>query len=307
MSKENKLAEVSSNAIVPEQLLHYVNLVSDVKSKIVGQCLVHFNDDVAIVIGFPLDGREEQLSPSVLSRTLDELSSRKDLQRISVLAPFRPASAPEWATCFTNAYLCVPLPFTNERPKGFYGLLAAKPKTGMPVEIEKWTKEHEKIAKEFTHMRNLSAGSKQMFEGLEDYLEANPGTRLFTTRNDNGQLMGCLVGDFTSKETAFYMLAFEAPTAPPQASDSLMRAFIDEAGKQGKKRMVLGLQVDRTLTQRYKDKWGATEFCPLVQTTWEVNESGKAQARAYKNEMSKRAANLRNEPLLFKLKRWIGL
>ena len=307
MSKENKLAEISSNAIVPEQLLHYVNLVSEVESKVVGPCLVHFNDDTAIIIGFPLDGSGKQFGAAQLSKTLDELTGRKDLQRVSVLAPFRPTSAPEWSACFANGYQGLELPFKNERPKGIGGLLAAKPKTGMPVKIENWTKEHAKIAKEFMRMRNLSAGSQQMFEGLEDYLKANPGTRLFVARNEDGQLMGCLVGDFTSRETAFYMLSFNAPTAPAAAADSLMRAFIDEAEKQGKKRLVLGLNVDRNQTQQYKDKWGARELFPLVQTTWELNESGKAQARYYKKEMANRADKLRNEPLLLKLKRWIGL
>lgn len=307
MSKEIKLADVPKKAVMTDQLLNYVNVVAELKSKIVASCLVHFKEDTAFLVGYPLDGSIEPISAARLAKALSEITSDKELQRVIVVAPFRPAQAPEWAPSAGHNYLSIELPYDEKRPRGLGGLFAAKPRPTMPVDAETWSEEHAALAQRFAEQRNLNASSQQIFKNLETYLKNTPEAVLFCVRNQKGELLGCLVGDFTSESTAFYMLSFNEAKAGREALDSLMRALIAEAERRDKKRLLLGLDVDRNLTRDYKDKWGAQNLMPMVQTSWELNESGKAQARYYKQEMGRRAEAERNAPLLVKIKRWIGL
>ncbi len=308
MSNEMTLGQAASQAIMPEQLVHYVSSISDSKAKMVGPCLVYFREDVAIVVAYSLDGNPQAMTQAKLGKTMDELAKRKDLERVIVHAAFAPSMAPKWAKMGQEAFWQIGIPYRKKRKKGIMlELFGKEPAPDMPVTKETWGPEHDGLVEAFVGgSKPLNASSLTTMQNLSKYVTANQGATLFCARDKKGKLTAALVADFTSAHTAFYMISFSIPNAPREAEDSLMKALIDEATDQGKKRINIGLG-NGPKTKDHKDKWGAEPFLPFVETVWELGDSGKAQALYYEREMARREQAKKNEPPLKKLIRWIGL
>ena len=324
MPNEISLNDICRKAFIPQQLTHYSMLIApESKARVVGDCLVYFRDDVAIVVGYPIDGNMRDLSPAQIDRTIAELSNRKNLERIVVLAPIRPETAPVWAPSHQSAYWYVSFPYKISEPKsgldslftkpskegvkGFMEGLRSRPaKLGMPVNLEKWNDDIEALTQTYLNDKSLNQGSRYMFEKLEEYTVSCPDSRIFTTRKSNGEFDSCIIADFTSENTVFLMMGFGVPKPDPASEDSLMKAFFDAAIKEGKKRANLGMAINSKM-DHYKKVWGATPYLNMIETIWEVGESGIAQAKYYEKEMARRATARNKENVLLKLKRWIGI
>lgn len=307
MSKEITLNKVATQALMPEQLVHYVKSISDSRPRVIGQCLVYFREDVAIVVGFSSDGDPRSMSQGTLGQTLDNLRKRDDLERVIVHAPFAPNSAPKWAKVGQDNFWQIRLPFKPKRKKGLMVELFGKdPTPTMEVTKEIWGAEHDALAELFIMQQPLNASSMMTMQNLDKYLADNPGTGLFCVRDKKKQLQGCLVADFTSEHTAFHMVFFSIPNPPRAVEDSLVKALIDEATAQGKKRVNVGMGHNPKIKE-YKNLWGAEPFLPFVETVWEVGDSGKAQALYYEREMARRKEAEKNSSPVKKLVKWIGL
>jgi hypothetical protein len=82
--------------------------------------------------------------------------------------------------------------------------------------------------------RGLEAGTRHIFRQLPTYLQASPGSLLFSARRTDGRLAAFCVGEFVSLSTAFFMFCFrDRDLAPPGSTDFLLAELLDEASRRG--------------------------------------------------------------------------
>lgn len=303
MSKEEQWQKITRQALVPDQLLPYATLVSGNKPKIIADNLVYFRDDVAIVIGFPSNGDLRGLTPKQLYPTINEVLRIKGLERIIVLSSMRPEMAPEWAKFGQSEYWCIDVPYRPQR-KGL-ALLSPKPSQNDTAVEDTWGEDHDKLARRFAEKHNLGEGARQMLLKMREYIEINPDAKLYSVRNKKNTLMACVIADFSSAHTAFYMLGFSDHYALPSTDDAIIFAILREAEKRGQKRLQLGLGNNPKMRD-YRAKWDARAFMPIMETAWELGESGESQAKYYVKEMARRREEERNAPMWKKIVRWIN-
>ncbi len=227
------------------------------------------------------------------------------VERITVLAPCRPAAAPHDAVSSTDHYWGLPLPVrppagragqkwrnTLLRAQRDVTLESSDPAapgtdaspfrehtrknnreneriTGPKIHLgaEQWTREHGELVESFLRSRPLGPGSATLFRRIGAYLEAVPDALLFSARSASGRLEGLCVGDCSALSTAFYLFAFRRPDSPPGTADLLLSALAETATARGHSRLNLGLGINPGIAF-FKRKWGATPILPHVETSW---------------------------------------
>ncbi len=271
------LDDMAVRALVPEQLPHYVQSVSALRPLQIGPCLGWRLADRLVLAAFP--DTEPPYAPDALAaaeQAAAEAEKLPGLSSIVVLAPFRPAVAPDDAHVVSDACWAVPLPAPEPSAKLRNMLRRARRDVTVAAGRE-WTPEHARLRDEAVRRfcdapgeRALSLEAASIFARIEDYIAAGPEVLLYSARRlDDGRLCACAVGDHTAYATAFYMFAFRDPSAPPGAADALVAALLEEAARRGQRRCNLGLGVHDGI-RFFKKKWGARPWLPFLETSWPV-------------------------------------
>ena len=122
------LAHITAEAVVPEQLVHYVRAVSGRRAVLCRGWVAYIHDGHAVLVAYPPEGNGEtavDLRPALEdlrlgirpieagggSLTPGRASSREPgCSRVTVLAPFRPAEAPDNAFEKSDSYWQLPVP-----------------------------------------------------------------------------------------------------------------------------------------------------------------------------------------------------
>lgn len=274
-----RLAELTAQAITPDQLLPYVRAVSGLESRLCGGCALHHGGGQAVLVAYPA-GKPDDMAAA--DAAVAEALAMPGLERITVISAGRPAAAPATAESTEDAYWSLPLPLVSPPGRPGQKVRNLLRRAGREIAIEQgggaaaWTPDHAALAEAFIKKKGdaLDAGSSYIFRKLGDYLAAAPDARLFSARDRSGRLLACAIGDFSSFTTAFYMFAFRSPDAPPGTADALLSALAAEGAARGHALLNLGLGMGAGVSF-FKKKWGATPFLPCVETSWTPEASKK--------------------------------
>lgn len=267
-----QLAEVTAQAITPDQIIPYVRAVSGLESRLCGGCALHHGGGQAVLVAYPA-GKPDDMA--AVDAAVAEALALPGLEHITVIAAGRPAAAPATAESTADAYWSLPLPLAHPSGRAGQKTRNLVRRAGRDITIDQgggpgaWTPEHAALAESFIEKKGdaLDAGSIHIFRKLGDYLAAAPEARLFSARDASGRLLACAIGEYASFTTAFYMFAFRAPDAPPGTADALLSALAAEGAERGHGVLNLGLGMGAGVSF-FKKKWGATPFLPCVETAW---------------------------------------
>lgn len=314
------LAHITAEAVVPEQLVHYVRAVSGRRAVLCRGRVAYIHEGHAVLVEYPPEGGGEpapDLRPALEDLRLGtcrveagggmapgRVDNRDQAcSRVTVLAPFRPVEAPGDAFSKSDSYWQLPVPVPAPGAKLRNMLVRAGRE--LRLEEEDWSPACAELLRHYLRARPLPPGTRTVFEALPRYLEApapagtaegdapkrNPGVVLLAARRKDGELAGFSIGDFSGLRTAFYMFSFRRPDAPPGTADALLAGLLDKARLLGHERMNLGLGINEGIGF-FKRKWGAVPFPPYVETSWDLRPED---------------ASARREGGLFgRLRRWIG-
>jgi len=259
-------AYVGAAAAVPEQVVCYVTAVADSNPVMAGSCIGYRSGPDFVMVGYPIHDPADERS---MADAVGEALRIPGIGRITVIGPGRPPQAPAGSVVSEDYYSFLPVPPPPPRQKLRNMLRRAE----REVTVEKsrdWEEEHSALARHYIENRPLDPGTAHIFSNIPGYLDACPGSLIFSARSSSGRLAAFSIGEFGSLSTAFYMFSFRDPeSAPPGSTDLLLSALIEEAGARGHTRVNLGLRVNEGVGF-FKGKWGEGERLRCVQVSWEV-------------------------------------
>ena len=266
----DRLTRVTADAVVPEQVVAYVSAVAGSRPRMVGPCIGYDSEGEFVLVGYPLhDPRDE----GAMAEAVEQALRIPGLRRVTVIGPARPASAPAGSRVEEDWYYALPVP-PPEPAQKLRNLLRRASRDLAVERGSPWGEDHLNLVRRYLDERPLAAGTRHIFARLSGYLAASPGSLLLSARLADGRLAAFAVGEFASLHTALFMFCFrDARLAPPGSSDLLLSGLLEEAGRRGHRRMNLGLGVNAGI-RFFKRKWGAVDFLPFVQVTWEPRSPG---------------------------------
>lgn len=263
-------ARVTAGAVVPEQVVPFVCAVGGSRPRMVGPCVGYETDRDFVIVGYPL---HDPLDTGAMADAVNETLRIAGERRITLIGSARPVQAPEGSTVGEDDYYGIPVP----PPAPGQKLRNLLRRAGRDATIERGRccgEDHTALVERYMDSRPLPAGTRQIFRNLPRYLEASPGSRLFSARLSDGRLAAFAVGEFGALRTAFYMFSFRDPAlAPPGSADLLLSDLLKEALERGQVYMNLGLGVSEGIGF-FKRKWGASPFLPYVCTVWHPRRPG---------------------------------
>ena len=183
------LDDMAARALVPEQLPHYVQSVSALRPVQAGPCLGWRLADRLVLVAYP--DREPPYAPADLAaaeQAVADAAKLPGLRHIVVLAPFRPAAAPQHAETTSDACWTVPLPLPA--PSGKLRNMLRRAARDVVITADRhWTDEHAHLRDDAVRRfceapgeRALSLEAASIFARIEDYLAAGPQTLLYSAR-----------------------------------------------------------------------------------------------------------------------------
>lgn len=264
------LSRVTAQAVVPEQVLPYVQAVADSKPRIAGDCVGYLSEGTFVLVGYPL---QDPLDEKAVRRSLEVVMRMPGLRKVIFIGPCDPPGISGVLSGARDAYYALPIP----PPPPGQKLRNLLKRATREVSIERGgLPDHEHLAmiQDFLASHPVSPETRHIFSRLTRYLEISPTSLLLSGRLVNGRLAGFVVGEYASLTTAFFMFSFRNPElAPPGTSDLLLSGLLDEALKRGQVQMNMGLGINRGI-RFFKEKWGAFPYLPHVQASWEPFSPG---------------------------------
>ncbi len=262
-------------AKTPDQLLPYVQAVSEVTSFLMGNYVVHHKDGHYIIVGYSL---QEHDNTQDLEHVIAHISQLPQAEHITLLAEKKPqVSLQNTAVNFTeDAYYFVDLPHDITLCKNAYYMCQ---KTNKCIFIQKeygekaWTSEHQELMLQYICRPTVSKEMGSIFQRIGMYCKQVPHACVFSAYDvDSNTLQAFSIADFTSLSTAFYMFAMRAPKAQAGVADALLQALLLEALERGYASCNLGLGINNGI-RFFKEKWGAKPTLPLVQSSWNIGKN----------------------------------
>lgn len=264
------LSSVTATAVVPEQVLPYVTTVGEGRPCRFGACIGYRSGNHVVLVGYPL---HDPMDRKALADSVGQAIATPGVEKITVFGPDRPPQAPAHVHALADVYYGLALPPPLPRQK-LRNLLRRAGRELSVARGRTLTPDHEAMVKRTLDERPFGAGTRQIYTRIPRYLEASPGSLLFSARGADGRLAAFAVGEFGSLSSAFYMFSFRDPAlAPPGSADLTLSALIAEAQSRGQRVLNLGLGIHPGV-RFFKEKWGAEILFPYVEVTWETKAGG---------------------------------
>ncbi len=270
-----ELHHASLLAKTPDQLLPYVQAVSDVTSSLMGDYMVHHKNGHYVIVGYALQHTQ---NIQELGNIIEHISQLPQAEHITLLAEKKPCISMPNTTMHVveDAYYFLPLPHDITRCKNAYYMYS---KNREHIHIQKeygekaWTSEHQELMLQYVCRQGVSKEMGSIFQRLGMYCKQVPHACVFSAYDAvNNALQAFTIADFTSLHTAFYMFAMRAPKAQAGVADALLHALLCEASERGYTSCNLGLGINDGI-RFFKSKWGAKPILPLVQSSWSIKKS----------------------------------
>lgn len=264
------MARVTAEAVVPEQVIHYVRAMAGSKPVMVGRCVGFLSEADLVLIGYPVG---DPMDSPAMVEAVDEALHIPGLSRITVMGPMRPPQAPAQVPATEDFYYSLPLPPPPPGQK-LRNLLRRASRDLVIEKGHRLEEDHTDLVRRFLGERPLAPGTRHILEKIPDYLAASSSSLALSARLSGGRLAAFAVGEFSPLRTAFFMFCFrERGLAPPGSADLLLSGLLDEAVRRGQTHMNLGLGINDGI-RFFKRKWGAAPFLPYVQVSWEPRPPG---------------------------------
>ena len=245
---------IKNFAYVPEHMPGYGTAVSGGEAYLLEDYLCYHGQESLIFIGYPLLGPcDETKTEKFLAAAI----KRFNPARVALIAPS--ISRRDGERRDSDAYYKLDLA-TLKIPSKVKNMIQ---RASQELQVEKgreFKNEHRQLVADFLESRQVSEGIRTIFEKLHEYLASVPTSSIFTARGRSGRLAGFDIAEFGSREYAFYMFNFRSWRDPlPGTSDLLLHELIQEAKRQGKRFVNLGLGVNAGVAF-FKKKWGGRPF-----------------------------------------------
>ena len=188
----SRWASFAAEAAVPEQLVPYVRAVSDLEPLECGGFLAWRSGPALVLVGHDAGlkqgGAEQECSRPEAARldaAVGEASSLRGIESLTVLAPFRPDAAPEWAVSTKpDAYWGIPLP-TDAADMAYGQKLRnqlRRARRDILIAREGWKPDHAELVEQYIRSRPFAPGTRHLFRHIGPYVEAVPDALLFAAR-----------------------------------------------------------------------------------------------------------------------------
>jgi hypothetical protein len=117
---------------------------------------------------------------------------------------------------------------------------------------------------DFLKTHPVDEGIRIIFERIGEYLSSSTTAWVFDARNNRGELVAFDIAEFKPRDYVLYMFNYSSDALyVPGASDLLLSEVIQEAKKERKKFVNLGLGINPGVTF-FKKKWGGVVFLPYA-------------------------------------------
>lgn len=284
MQNLHLLSHITAQAVVPEQLVAYVQAVGDCKVQLFGNYAGYIHNNSLVLIAYAPTILHENnfasINPSSayisdyqtnMNTALNLALSVKNLQKITILSPVQPVIVPATAQVSKDMYWGLKLPNLPPKQKLRNMLTRAKRDIFVKDSIP-WSNEHADLVNIFCKTRHLETGTKYIFHNLEKYVYSECDVITFSAYNKvTNKLEAFALADFSSMSTAFYMFAFRDTIYTPGANDLLLDAICNKGILKGHNMLNLGLGINKGISF-FKNKWQAQELFPYIQMSWMVTK-----------------------------------
>ncbi|MEW6672498.1 MAG: translation initiation factor IF-2 [Thermodesulfobacteriota bacterium] len=266
----DRMDRIGAAAVVPEQVIPYVQAVAGSRPRLFGACVGYESEGHTVLIGYPLHDPRDN---SAMAQAVDVVLKDPGLRKITVIGPCRPPQAPAKVRSVQDDYYVLALPSPPPAPK--LRSLLRRADRELTLEHGRCFKnDHRILVDRYLSERTLAAGTRRIFRQIPGYLQASPDSLIVSARTASGRLAAFAVGEFASLHTAFFMFCFRDPSlAPPGSADRVLAGLLEAAAERGQTRMNLGLGISDGI-RFFKRKWGARLFLPCVETGWEPQPPG---------------------------------
>jgi hypothetical protein len=249
---------IEALAYIPEHVPEYVTSISKGEAILFDNFLVYRHERHLTFVGYPL---RNTLGEGGLEQALERVIKQLHPQSLSLIAP----NLAPWfdrSARQSDHYYDLDLTAFSISPK----LRSLLKRAGRELSVHKvrsFHEEHRALVVDFLRSHSLlDQATRLLFGGIEKYLSSCSTAWIFEARDQKGKLAAFDVAEFGSKEHAFYMFNFRSPgCSVPGASDMLLSGIIEEARREGKRRLNLGLGINPGVTF-FKRKWGGACFLP---------------------------------------------
>ncbi len=251
---------IEDHAYVPEHLPHYVTAISQTEPYLFGGFLAYAKKGHLILVGYPL---KEPFEEKRLGRALEGAVKRFKPESVSLTAASVPSSINDRPHPPSDHYYRLDLSSLSISQK----LRNMLKRAGRELSVEKnktFDEEHRKMVEEFLKAHPVDEATRSIFQRIDKYLSSSKTAWIFDARNKRNELVAFDVAEYKPRSYSFYMFNFSSDTRyVPGVSDLLLSEVIQQAKKEGKKYINLGLGINPGVAF-FKEKWGGVAFLPYA-------------------------------------------
>jgi len=260
MIKDFQIDYIEEHAYVPEHIIQYVTAVSQSEPFLFGDFLTYVKEDHLIFIGYPL---KEDFKEKKMMEVLDEATRRLRPKEIALTAPAISSSLTDCACLPSDHYYRLNLGSLSIPQKTRNMITRAKQEL-IVERSQRVEKDHRELIEEFLNAHPVDEATRFIFERIPQYVSSSKTTWVFSVRNRKGNLVAFDVAEFGARHYAMYMFNLcSSDRYVPGASDLLLFEVIQQAKREDKRFINLGLGIDPGVTF-FKKKWGGSPFYPYL-------------------------------------------
>ncbi len=249
---------IERHAYLPEHVPEYVTAISQTEAFLFGNFLVYAKEGLLILIGYPLG---EPFDEKRMEEALEGAVKRLKPESVSLMAPSIPASLEKVDHPPSDHYyrLNISSLTISQKVRNMVN------RAGRELTVEAnshFDDEHKEMVAAFLKTRSVEEATRFIFQRIDRYLASSTTAAIIDARTGGGKLAAFDIADFKPRDYALYMFNFRSDARyVPGASDMLLARMIEQAKKEGKRYINLGLGINPGVAF-FKEKWGGVAFLP---------------------------------------------
>jgi hypothetical protein len=251
---------IEEKAYLPEHLPQYVSAISKTEPFLFDDYIVHAKRNHFIFVGYPL---KEPFIEKQMEKVFEDAIKRFKPRSVALIAPAIPSYVNGRDHPPSDHYYRLELSALSI-PQKLRNMLTRASRELSLEKTRRFGREHKKLVENFLKAHPVEEGAQVIFKRIDKYLSSSTTAWVFDARGRKGELVAFDVAEFKARDYAIYMFNFTSDALyVPGASDLLLSEVIQEAKKEKKKFVNLGLGINAGVTF-FKKKWGGAAFLPYA-------------------------------------------
>jgi len=251
---------IEEKAYLPEHLPQYVSAISKTEPFLFDDYIVHAKRNHFIFVGYPL---KEPFIEKQMEKVFEDAIKRFKPRSVALIAPAIPSYVNGRDHPPSDHYYRLELSALSI-PQKLRNMLTRASRELSLEKTRRFGREHKKLVENFLKAHPVEEGAQVIFKRIDKYLSSSTTAWVFDARGRKGELVAFDVAEFKARDYAIYMFNFTSDALyVPGASDLLLSEVIQEAKKEKKKFVNLGLGINAGVTF-FKKKWGGAVFLPYA-------------------------------------------